>query len=87
MSLFTLHVPHCKTSTLQAIAQHVLARCYAKQKAPVLHMIRVIARAMLDMFERVCERLLPIPSKLDFVSRARNLVRVVNGTAMAPLRL
>jgi hypothetical protein len=43
-------VPPWKTPTLQAIAQHLLARRHAKQTAPALDMIRVIAGPTLDNF-------------------------------------
>jgi hypothetical protein len=64
----------------------LLARRYAKQKAPVLDLIRAIAGATLDMFEQVCERLLPIRSKLYHVFDLRNLVRVVKCMAMVQPR-
>jgi hypothetical protein len=48
--------------------------------------IRAIAGATLDMFEQVCERLLPISSKLHYVFNVLNLVRVVKCMVMAQPR-
>jgi dynein heavy chain len=72
-----LHTPPCKPPTLQEFVQQLLARRYAKQKAPVRDLTRLTAGATLDIFEYVCEQLLPIRSKLHYVFDRRNLIRFV----------
>jgi hypothetical protein len=44
-------MPPWKTPMLQELVQQLLARRYAKQKAPARDLIRVITGAMLDIFE------------------------------------
>jgi hypothetical protein len=77
-----LHTPPCKTPTLQEFVQQLLARRYAKQKAPVRDLTHLTAGATLDIFEYVCERLLPIRSKLHYVFDVRNLIRFVKCMVM-----
>ena len=80
---FYIHIPKLSNKSMSIIISSLLTHQLSHHSQPVKDLITPTTNALINIFDRCTQVLLPIPSKLHYVFSLRNMVRVIKGIMLA----